>query len=964
MKVFPTSTDETFSLSELASALELVRQHAITQANHQVDDTPAPLDDELWPGYCPACPHCVQGQQFALATANTNTVAAADDARAVTAPPLANDVAPIPNMAATTVPAAVTTPTTINNVALVTPVPCAVATTAQATPNFHTNTSVSQRWHNVHVHVIGMPGACFGHHTSHSAAEAAYAQSSGIKYWYTSKSVTVVCSKDNKCPEVVAVSADRQKAHQQTKRVYYLWWRQRQGATNAMLSAFETLDEMFSRTYTGGSRNHNGCQDRVGAVLQDIDAQGWSIVRPEFLEEVSEATTLLKDTEDLSMCVAKLEGPCTAYLKTESRLWLAAEEQILSLMDQEPGALEHALFNDGLSKGYRQKLNKYDCQFIAENTARHAAEVKRRHNDDTQDGAPPGRLSEAFNFDVVDEAYVEFLVDTTTDMEPIKAKRKHTAGDKPQKLWIPEREKFLREFIRLEGRGDTMLYQTCQGLPGCPNEAIVHCRDCEGLQLYCQGCRVMQHTATPLHHMEIWTGVMCCNPASAFDDDFTVLEINGIHSVTLNFSTTTNPWTAATFHLLDHFQMYTFESKGSAFKYYQSLSHLTDNIGTCQPKPGRNLPQDWENAPSHVKWLYGLFLAIDANFQLCRHNKASDQADPSLGNGWAYFVEQTGFKEVLDASSGQLQEKSSCASHNAVNLADTKSAQGMAATGVGAVVCAQHNPTRPSAVGDLQKGEKYLARYVNMDYLFFSTLQHASDIHVLNISYDIACQWSKHLWTRMSWYPSRIHLQPDNKVITFIVPKFHLPVHILSCQTTYSINLIKGMARTDGEAIECDWSNINLIATSTWEMGPGSRHDILDDHFGDWNWRKVCNLGPLLLCKLKQAIHERDQHVFNLRDFEEAIPPASLAAWQVMITEWEQDRSKPNPFELEALVATQASVRLELSQLEGQQLSHGVNTSLHPDVSLSVLVAVGIDLESLQWRLAIDSTNIGAHCHR
>lgn len=96
------------------------------------------------------------------------------------------------------------------------------------------------------------------------------------------------------------------------------------------------------------------------------------------------------------------------------------------------------------------------------------------------------------------------------------------------------------------------------------------------------------------------------------------------------------------------------------------------------PQPGRNLPQDWENAPPNVKyvscshlyiqhsylhfdrWLYGLFLAIDANFRLCRRNKSSDQADPGLSNGWSYFVERTGFKEVLDASSGQLQEVSIC----------------------------------------------------------------------------------------------------------------------------------------------------------------------------------------------------------------------------------------------------------------------------------------------------------------
>jgi hypothetical protein len=30
-------------------------------------------------------------------------------------------------------------------------------------------------------------------------------------------------------------------------------------------------------------------------------------------------------------------------------------------------------------------------------------------------------------------------------------------------------------------------------------------------------------------------------------------------------------------------------------------------------------------------------------------------------------------------------------------------------------------------------------------------------------------------------------------------------------------------------------------------MGPGSRHDTLDDYFGDWNWKKVIGLGEFLL---------------------------------------------------------------------------------------------------------------------
>ena len=44
------------------------------------------------------------------------------------------------------------------------------------------------------------------------------------------------------------------------------------------------------------------------------------------------------------------------------------------------------------------------------------------------------------------------------------------------------------------------------------------------------------------------------------------------------------------------------------------------------------------------------------------------------------------------------------------------------------------------------------------------------------------------------------------------------------------------------------------IATSTWEMGPGSRHDTLDDHLGHWNWNKLIGLGNLLSKRLAMAI--------------------------------------------------------------------------------------------------------------
>ncbi|KAG1744093.1 uncharacterized protein EDB91DRAFT_1050764, partial [Suillus paluster] len=133
-----------------------------------------------------------------------------------------------------------------------------------------------------------------------------------------------------------------------------------------------------------------------------------------------------------------------------------------------------------------------------------------------------------------------------------------------------------------------------------------------------------------------------------------------------------------------------------------------------------------------------------------------------------------------------------------------------------------------------------------------------------------------------------------------LVPRFHLLTYIVACRTSFSLKLIKGMARMNGEAIGRGWSNMNPVATNTWEMGPGSRCDILDDHFGDQNWFKVSNLGPCFSKKLKKAILECNQHAVDIQNFKEVISSLSLSAWQMMVEEWEGDHSNLNPFKIEA----------------------------------------------------------------
>jgi Kyakuja-Dileera-Zisupton transposase len=193
-----------------------------------------------------------------------------------------------------------------------------------------------------------------------------------------------------------------------------------------------------------------------------------------------------------------------------------------------------------------------------------------------------------------------------------------------------------------------------------------------------------------------------------------------------------------------------------------------------------------------------------------------------------------------------------------VNNADARDVRGLAVTGVGTVDCARHNMKRPNSMGDLQLGEKYVInilgytvtyyiRYINMDFFFFSGLKKTA-IKSIVVSYDIACQWCKKFWTRMeAAFPDTWRINKSEVDIRFLVPKFHLPAHIESCHRSFSFNYSRFVGRTDGEAPERGWADLNGLAYSTREMGPGSRQDTIEDHLGDWNWKKITTMGKIHL---------------------------------------------------------------------------------------------------------------------
>lgn len=187
--------------------------------------------------------------------------------------------------------------------------------------------------------------------------------------------------------------------------------------------------------------------------------------------------------------------------------------------------------------------------------------------------------------------------------------------------------------------------------------------------------------------------------------------------------------------------------------------------------------------------------------------------------------------------------------------ANNKYSKGYATTGVGMCVCARHGFVQPNAVGDLQKGERYVTstmsmsiahllttRFSNIDYLFCATYAQASPGVPKVVSYDIACQWMPHLIDRIKALPDHIRVELPVGEVRYAIPKYHFAGHKKKDHAKFSLNYLRGVGRTDGEQIERDWSEFDEAAGCTREMGPGSRHDTLEDHFGWSNWQKLVGL--------------------------------------------------------------------------------------------------------------------------
>ncbi|KAJ7436476.1 hypothetical protein B0H11DRAFT_2364591 [Mycena galericulata] len=456
------------------------------------------------------------------------------------------------------------------------------------------------------------------------------------------------------------------------------------------------------------------------------------------------------------------------------------------------------------------------------------------------------------------------------------------------------------------------------------------------------------------------------------------------------------PQTCATLEVLEQFQQETLQSKMTMYDFYAVLERLTDNTGIvppdrkhewnrmCRefrhlmmlkragraraydpsgvdgtkqgelaiqcpacPRPGINLPEGWEKASLEERFLYTFFFALDACFRLKRRLVSSELWDPDLGSGWGYFVDTGPYREYLRGVTDQKEMKT-CTGLAALDYANTKYSRGYATTGVAMGVCARHEFVQPNGVGDLQKGE----RFVNVDWVLASILQHKHPLLFLLITYDIVCIWSKYLLDRLKKLPPKVRLFIAAILVRFAIPKMHIHAHTLLCQLLFSLNWLLGAAEVDGEGIERPWSNLGPLGMSTMRMGPGFRHDTMECQLGYWNWQKLITIVQTLRRRLNRAESELKEQTEAFEVFSEQ-QRDRVPEWKAAVLAHEKDPEMPNPYGTTVKGLTEAEVRLQFAQEEAKEAERGV-PSLH-DVSPSTFIASALELEEEQRRVRLQA---------
>ncbi|KAJ7363735.1 hypothetical protein DFH08DRAFT_798215 [Mycena albidolilacea] len=504
----------------------------------------------------------------------------------------------------------------------------------------------------------------------------------------------------------------------------------------------------------------------------------------------------------------------------------------------------------------------------------------------------------------------------------------------------------LRVLVSREGRMGQDSTCSCSGL------AQYQCTECHGARMLCQECMVEGHQQRPLCRIEAWNGRfferrelrklgLRCR-LSSLSYHWEQLLVYGWYPTTPD-----NPRSTVTIPMLKVFHAVSLQGKTMVYHFFNTLAKITDNTGSCAfrrryqpilcivrqwrnlrclkrggvgndpdqctaetregelavdclacPKLGVNLPEGWKQAPPEKRFLFTIFFTIDACFRLKRKKILNWLTDPSIQDGWSYFMRSLEYMEFVKTL-GEQKEMSICTGLAALDHANTKYSQGYAATGCGMITCGRHEIVCKNRVANLQAGEKY----GNMDYVVASAWHH----------------WFKNLLKHLLKLSPGLRFHLVQYMVKYVILKLHILGHLKSCQDFFSLLFTLGAAQADMEGIEQIW------------------------------------LSRLTLCKrFLKAMKERAKQQDGLTEFLQHQEEVDVAAWKKSVDDFESEASLVNPYELPSSGPNLKEIELELTR-EEQERKH--RSAAMPNTSWETMtecLMLELEIESQQRQLAAD----------
>ncbi|KAF7304426.1 CxC2 domain-containing protein [Mycena chlorophos] len=397
-------------------------------------------------------------------------------------------------------------------------------------------------------------------------------------------------------------------------------------------------------------------------------------------------------------------------------------------------------------------------------------------------------------------------------------------------------------------------------------------------------------------------------------------------------ATVQRPQTCATFACLDLFNLFSLKPKVTAFDFYDTLEKLTNGLGDKPPDRYRMLLR---MARMEASLASQARRAVRIRIQWGRacppeHSPLVARLVLILGSTCPTTGRRQSLANMMLAILRSDPGSPICSSRALIGstCGQRSTSKRLRGDGSGDGSVRAHEFVLPTGVGDLQRGE----RYANMDFIFASVLRHFHLMLRKVVSYDIVCQWYKHLFERLKELPPFLKAVLLRRLTRLVVPKLHILGHTAACKNKFDLNLVPGSGQTDAEGIE------------------RARSDMLDAYWSSWNWGKVLSLPSTLRQRLDAAKIElvKQTEAFNLfSDEQEELVPE----WTEMVLAFEEDGSKKNPNIDWSIGESEAQVRLRLQQIEDQQAAEGRAPLRVHEVGPVAFLEFALSVEQQQRRI-------------